>query len=115
MDLKPPNGFEAENGRATRRSSFLTAYDDDRFSAEQAYSLGAVDYLTKPLVPAILRAKVQGFVDLYREKHRAQREADQLRMLVDGTSEYAIFMLDTARARRDVELRRRAAHGLLGK
>jgi PAS domain S-box-containing protein len=104
LDVQMPglDGFEtAKRIRSGERSRhtpiiFLTAYDDDRFSAEQAYSLGAVDYLTKPLVPAILRAKVQGFVDLYREKHRAQREADQLRMLVDGTSEYAIFMLDTS-------------------
>jgi uncharacterized protein YicC (UPF0701 family) len=38
-----------------------------RFQIEQAYSLGAVDYLVKPLIPAILRAKVAVFVELFQQ------------------------------------------------
>src|SRR5437763_755012 len=67
------DGFEtAKRIRGRERSRhtpiiFLTAYDGDRLSAEQAYALGAVDYLIKPLVPIILRAKVTGFVELFRK------------------------------------------------
>ena len=94
------DGFEtARHVRSRERSRhtpiiFLTADDEGRSSLEEAYSLGAVDYLVKPLVPAVLRAKVAAFVDLFRQKERAEREADQLRLLVQGTTDYAIFMLD---------------------
>ncbi len=40
------------------------------------------------------QAKVRGFVRLFQEKQRAKHEADQLRLLVQGTTDYAIFMLD---------------------
>ncbi|HEY3391448.1 MAG TPA: PAS domain S-box protein, partial [Lacipirellulaceae bacterium] len=104
LDVQMPglDGFEtakrirlSENARHTP-IIFLTAYDDDRSPVEKAYSLGAVDYLVKPLVPAILKAKVRSFVEIYQEKERARREADQLRLLIHGTTEYAIFMLDSA-------------------
>ena len=48
----------------------------------------------KPLSPVVVRAKVRGFVELFQEKQRAKHEADQLRLLVHGTTDYAIFMLD---------------------
>ena len=50
--------------------------------------------LVKPLLPVILQAKVRGFVELFQDKQRARREAEQLRLLVHGTTDYAIFMLD---------------------
>lgn len=65
---------------------FITAYDSDEFPPAQAYALGAVDYMVKPLVPVILRAKVAVFVDLFRvarnmtEHQRAEealKEADR--------------------------------------
>ena len=49
------DGFEtARMIRARKRSRhtpiiFLTAHEDNRLSIEQAYTLGAVDYLVKPL------------------------------------------------------------------
>lgn len=73
---------------------FLTAGDVDRSQLEEGYALGAVDFLVKPLVPVILRAKVRGFIELYQVKQRAKHESDQFRLLVQGTNEYAIFMLD---------------------
>ena len=48
----------------------------------------------KPLSPVVVQAKVRGFVHLFQEKERARHEADQLRLLVHGTTDYAIFMLD---------------------
>jgi PAS domain S-box-containing protein len=100
VQMPGTNGFEtAKLIRAQRRSSqtpiiFLTAYESDQFPVEQAYLLGAVDYLVKPLLPVILRAKVAGFVELYQKKERANREADQLQLLIHGTTEFAIFLLD---------------------
>ncbi len=45
---------------------FLTAYFQDEKAAADAYGVGAVDFLTKPVDPRILRSKVSVFVDLLR-------------------------------------------------
>src|SRR4051794_10292485 len=59
---------------------FLTAYESNRLPVEeQAYALGAVDYLVKPLVPFILRAKVAWFTKLFQKTGRDQRQAEQVR------------------------------------
>jgi PAS domain S-box-containing protein len=74
---------------------FLTAYDIDAREQDQAYALGAVDFLSKPLVGSIVRAKVTSLVQLFKEKEQARRQAEQYRLLVEGTRDYAILMLDT--------------------
>src|SRR6184192_2552395 len=57
---------------------FLTAYDTNRLPVEEAYALGTVDYLVKPLVPVILRAKVAGFVELWEKAEQIKRQAEQI-------------------------------------
>jgi PAS domain S-box-containing protein len=73
---------------------FVTASDIDRRQMERAYELGAVDFLGKPLIPIALQAKVRGLAELFIDKQQAKREAHQLRLMVQGTTDYAIFMLD---------------------
>ncbi|MDB5338908.1 MAG: putative histidine kinase, hybrid [Planctomycetaceae bacterium] len=102
LDVRMPgmNGFDTANViRSDERSGripiiFLTADDIDRRQIEAGYALGAVDFLVKPLSPVVVQAKVRGFVTLFQEKQRARHEADQLRLLIQGTTDYAIFMLD---------------------
>jgi PAS domain S-box-containing protein len=53
-----------------------------------------VDFLIKPVAPSILSAKIASLIELYNEKEQAKRQANQLRLLVDATTDYAIFMLD---------------------
>lgn len=60
---------------------FLTAHMLDEKDALRGYQAGAVDYLTKPLDPEILRAKINIFADLHRASqalsetnHQLQRE-----------------------------------------
>jgi PAS domain S-box-containing protein len=79
LDVHMPgmDGFEtARLIRAQRRSRgtpiiFVTA-DATDLSVEEAYAIGAVDLLTKPLVPAVLKAKVAFFVELHRSKQELQ-------------------------------------------
>src|SRR5579884_2768049 len=52
---------------------FLAEGGDSNLPVEQAYALGAVDYLVKPLVPIILRAKVAGFVELAHKTERLRQ------------------------------------------
>lgn len=44
----------------------------------RAYDLGAVDYLLKPVVPAVLRSKVLAFVELNRKTETIRRQVEEL-------------------------------------
>jgi two-component system, sensor histidine kinase and response regulator len=82
LDVQLPgiDGFEtARLIRERERSNatpiiFLTAFDNDAGNASRGYSLGAVDFLTKPYDPEVLRAKVRVFIEL----HQRRLEVDQL-------------------------------------
>src|SRR5215207_5333548 len=55
---------------------FLTAHYRENEHAVLGYDVGAVDYLTKPVHPAVLRSKVSVFIDLFR-KTRALAETNR--------------------------------------
>ena len=84
LDVRMPgmDGFEtARLIRAQRRSRatpiiFITA-DPSDVSIEEAYAMGAVDFLAKPLMPAVLKAKVAFFVELHRSKQELQAAEQQ--------------------------------------
>jgi PAS domain S-box-containing protein len=84
LDVRMPgmDGFEtARFIRAQRRSRatpiiFITA-DPSEVSIEEAYAMGAVDFLAKPLMPAVLKAKVAFFVQLHRSKQELQAAEQQ--------------------------------------
>ncbi len=67
---------------------FLTAVDYDPHLAFRGYQAGAVDYITKPFDPWVLRSKVAVFVDLWSmHTELAQRAAEvgELRSAVSDT------------------------------
>jgi signal transduction histidine kinase len=76
LDVMMPgiDGIETARLIRARRASehlpiiFITALDADRRRATLGYQSGAVDYLTKPLDPELLAAKVHAFVDLHRRR-----------------------------------------------
>jgi len=57
---------------------FLTAFSSSDKLMSKGYSLGAVDYLLKPLEPEILISKVTVFVDLFKKTAEIRRQAAQL-------------------------------------
>jgi signal transduction histidine kinase len=57
---------------------FITAYDQSDSRVLEGYKLGAVDFLFKPIEPAILRAKVSVFVELTRRTLEVKRQTEQL-------------------------------------
>jgi serine phosphatase RsbU (regulator of sigma subunit)/CheY-like chemotaxis protein/anti-sigma regulatory factor (Ser/Thr protein kinase) len=79
LDVHMPGlgGFETARyvtGRERTRHIpiiFLTAFAADIEEVFRGYAAGAVDYVTKPFEPEVLRSKVAVFVALHRE--RAQR------------------------------------------
>jgi CheY-like chemotaxis protein len=55
---------------------FITAFTDD-VRVSEGYAHGAVDYISSPVVPPILRAKVRVFVDLFRLNAQIRRHAEE--------------------------------------
>lgn len=84
LDVNMPDmdGFEtAKLIRQYRRTKqtpivFITAYMDD-IQSMRGYALGAVDYISTPVVPDVLRSKVKVFVDLYRMQVQLRRQAEE--------------------------------------
>ncbi len=87
MDVHMPqmDGFETATMIRQRERSqhtpiiFLTASEREDVQIFKGYSLGAVDYLCKPLNPTVLRAKVGVFVDIFQKGEEVKRQAELLR------------------------------------
>jgi PAS domain S-box-containing protein len=58
---------------------FMTAAGADMSFIYRAYSVGAVDYLTKPIDPDVVRAKVAIFAEMRRKDLHIVRQAEALR------------------------------------
>src|SRR5256884_8108196 len=58
---------------------FLTANSTGVRHLTRGYSLGAVDYIVKPVEPDILRSKVAVFVDLFKKTREIKRQTELLR------------------------------------
>lgn len=75
LDIRMPGmtGFElAQLVKGRKKTAmvpiiFLTAYYNEDLHVLEGYGTGAVDYLHKPVNPAILRTKVAVFVELHRK------------------------------------------------
>src|SRR6187402_3608489 len=86
MDVKMPNldGFETASLIYEREKLkhipiiFITAHHDGEENLFKGYSAGAVDYIYKPINPALLKAKVAVFVDIYRKNHRLLAQEQKL-------------------------------------
>jgi Response regulator containing a CheY-like receiver domain and an HD-GYP domain len=87
LDVRMPgmDGFETATHIKRRERTrnipiiFLTVVDSAPDFAFRGYAAGAVDYLTKPFDPWVLRAKVSVFVELYNMNRRLAEQAALLR------------------------------------
>jgi PAS domain S-box-containing protein len=115
LDVLMPtmSGFETARLIRSRPQSrhtpilFITAEPDaPDFPIEDAYALGAVDYLAKPINPTVVRAKIAFFIELYRkseelarverQRHAAALSAKdkQIRLILDNATDYAFIVTD---------------------
>ena len=86
LDVQMPdlNGFDlAEMIRERERTQhtpiiFVSATSKDEQYVFKGYSLGAVDYLTKPFEPEILKSKVRFFTKLFQQNQEIKRQASLL-------------------------------------
>ena len=107
LDVRMPimDGFETAALMRLRRQSemtpiiFITAHESDEVMTDR-YAEGAVDFITTPVHPDELRAKVSVFANIFIQAEvvaararQVQRSADQLRLLTESAP-IGIFQTD---------------------
>jgi len=116
LDAKMPgmDGFETAALIREREKSrytpiiLLTAFDKSDEETLRGYSAGAVDFIFKPIIPGILRAKVSTFVELYQKSQEVSAQAVQIGIFnqeLEATNEE----LQEARAELELRVQERTA------
>jgi signal transduction histidine kinase/DNA-binding response OmpR family regulator len=116
LDLHMPgmDGYEtAELLRSRRRTRdtpivFLTAVFRDEAHLFQAYSVGAIDVVFKPVDPFILRSKVSLLVDLHLKTVGLRQEAEKRLKLLDENARVHAEKLAAERRLRQSQERQEA-------
>src|SRR3954454_23590130 len=80
---------------------FLSAVNKEAEHLLRGYSMGAVDYVFKPVDPVILRSKVAVFVELFEKSKEVERKARREQALLDAN-----LRANAERLRAEQELRR---------
>lgn len=109
LDVQMPgvNGFELAELIRQRENTqhtpiiFISAMSTDQKFVFKGYSLGAVDYLTKPFEPEILKSKVGFFITLHEKSSEVKHQAQLL--------ETANHALDELNAELEIRVRERTA------
>jgi two-component system cell cycle sensor histidine kinase/response regulator CckA len=106
IDLKLPGIDGLETDRRVRASPgkestpilFISLLDPANTHLAAGYSLGLVDFVFYPVAADILRSKVEVFADLHRKNLQARKQTqeseERFRLMIENTSDHAIFMLD---------------------
>jgi PAS domain S-box-containing protein len=92
LDVYMPglDGYETAQIIRSREQSkripivFLSAVNKETEHLIRGYSMGAVDYVFKPVDPIVLRSKVAVFVDLFEKTKEIERKARQEQALLDA-------------------------------
>jgi PAS domain S-box-containing protein len=87
---------------------FLSAVNKEDQHLMRGYSMGAVDYVFKPVDPVVLRSKVAVFVDLFTMTKEIQRKARQEQALLDANLRANAELLRAEQALRLAEQRQAA-------
>jgi CheY-like chemotaxis protein len=127
LDAQMPgmDGFEAATHIKARRRTqhvpiiFLTAADRDAHLAFRGYAAGAVDYITKPFDPWVLRAKVSVFVELWAKGDQLRAAAESARSLetrlaaaTSSTREVLDLLREAVQSGHDDKLRQAATQAI---
>lgn len=87
MDVQMPgmDGFETASIIRTREKTkyipiiFLSETNNKLEHYFAGYSVGAIDYMTKPFIPQIFKSKIEGYVSLYEANKALQVQSELLR------------------------------------
>ncbi len=109
LDVVMPdlNGFQtASLIRARKKSSavpiiFISAFPNDEIQTSQGYSSGAVDFMSTPINPEVLKAKVSAFINLYNY-NKARELLLQRELLLEKERKENETRLSAARQRAEL-------------
>ncbi|AUG79907.1 histidine kinase [Kitasatospora sp. MMS16-BH015] len=107
LDVQMPgmDGFETASHIKRRERTrdipiiFLTAINHGPHHTFRGYAAGAVDYISKPFDPWVLRAKVSVFVDLYMKNCQLKEQAALLRLQIEAGEQLGGGLLGELSAR----------------
>lgn len=80
VQMSGMNGFETAQLIKMRERSmhipiiFITATGKTNEQALERYSAGVIDYIVKPFNPDTLRLKIDGYVEMYKNRHQLWRQ-----------------------------------------
>ena len=105
LDVVMPemNGLElmrhlAQEGFAQKTPVFLITADASNATMQEAYSLGVMDVISKPVVPYIVRRRVESVVELFEARRRLSaqvaRQQDQLLRQAQQLAQMGIGMVE---------------------
>jgi len=118
LDVQMPglDGFEtAALIRQRPRSQhtpiiFLTAHESTDSQVFRGYAAGGVDFMTKPIVPDVLRSKVAVFVELFEKTERVRRQEEEIRQTQEREHHRQLAdaeeRIESARLREEIRLAR---------
>ncbi|WP_236653538.1 response regulator [Streptacidiphilus melanogenes] len=107
LDVQMPgmDGFETAAHIKRRERTrdipiiFLTAINHGPHHTFRGYAAGAVDYISKPFDPWVLRAKVSVFVELYMKNCQLKEQAALLRLQLEAEQAPGTGLLSELSAR----------------
>lgn len=113
LDVQMPemDGFETvarmRNFQRSRHVPiiFLSAVNADESQVFRGYEAGAVDYIFKPLDPAILTAKVDVFLQLYCQRLELEEKTRILLKTIEQQDEYKRIIEEQNRTLRELAIR----------
>ena len=114
LDVYMPglDGYETAQIIRSREQSkripivFLSAVNKETEHLIRGYSMGAVDYVFKPVDSIVLRSKVAVFVDLFEKTKEIERKARQEQALLDANLRTNADLLRAEQDLRRAEQRR---------
>jgi signal transduction histidine kinase len=106
LDVMMPemDGFETASLIRQRERSkntpiiFLTALGRSEEALFRGYDVGAVDYLVKPIVPAILKSKIEVFVRLKRQSELLEAKNIELNSMIEELEAFSYSVAHDLRA-----------------
>src|SRR6266849_7380120 len=106
LDVMMPemDGFETAAMIRQRERSlytpiiFLTALGRSEEALFRGYDVGAVDYLVKPIVPAVLKSKVAVFVQLKRQSEMLEAKNIELNVMIHELEAFSYTVAHDLRA-----------------
>ncbi|MBF0547317.1 MAG: response regulator [Candidatus Riflebacteria bacterium] len=100
LDVQMPemDGYEVASLMKQREKTknipiiFVTAIFNDYEHIFKGYEVGAVDFISKPIIPEILKSKVSIFVDLHKKRRSLENEIENRKRIEDELRNHHLLL-----------------------